>query len=225
MAFRFNKIVSLGAKSIWMHLLRSMLTALGIIFGVASVIAMLAIGEGASQQAQEQIARLGSRNIIVKTVKPPENQTNDGSEESLLEYGLRYSDADRFRQTIPDIDVVVPIRKNQAQASYLNKRVPVEVVGTVSWFSQMNSINLVAGRFLTEMDMEYTKSVCVVDGGVVEKLYGFDESLGQEIKINGHYYTIVGITEVQASESEESSGGVAGLVYMPITTSKAFFGE
>ena len=69
--FRLKRTFKLGIKSLWMHRLRSTLTALGIIFGVASVIAMLAIGEGASQQAQEQIARLGSRNIIIKTINHP----------------------------------------------------------------------------------------------------------------------------------------------------------
>ena len=72
--FRLKRTMKLGIKSLWMHRLRSTLTALGVIFGVSSVIAMLAIGEGASQHAQEQIARLGSQNIIIKTVEPPVEQ-------------------------------------------------------------------------------------------------------------------------------------------------------
>ena len=68
MFFRSKRTIKLGVKSLWMHKLRSTLTALGIIFGVSSVIAMLAIGEGASQDAQEKIAQLGSNNIIIKTV-------------------------------------------------------------------------------------------------------------------------------------------------------------
>ncbi len=233
MFFRFNRIISLGAKSLWMHKLRAVLTALGIIFGVSSVIAMLAIGEGASKEAQDQIARLGSRNIIIKTVKPPEKQTNDGTQESMLEYGLRYSDADRFRETIPDVEIVIPVRRNQSQASYLNRRVPVEVVGTVSWYPEMSPIKMLGGRFLTPMDVDYVQSVCVVDVGVVDKLFGFDDPLGQNIKIQGHYYKVVGIAtlastsaaEVGGSGASSGSGGVAGSIYMPVTTSKAFFGE
>ncbi|MEQ1750880.1 MAG: ABC transporter permease, partial [Prosthecobacter sp.] len=68
------RTISLGLKSIWLNKLRSFLTALGVIFGVASVIAMLAIGEGASYEAQEQIRRLGSQNIILESVKPPDGQ-------------------------------------------------------------------------------------------------------------------------------------------------------
>jgi putative ABC transport system permease protein len=227
MFYRISRIISLGAKSLWMHKLRSVLTALGIIFGVSSVIAMLAIGEGASKDAQERIARLGSRNIIIKTVKPPQSQSNDGTQETLLEYGLRYSDAQRFRQTIPDVEIVVPLRRNSAQSSYLNKRVSVEIVGTVSWYTEMSPLNIIAGRFLTEIDVEHSQPVCVIDDGVVDKLFGFDDPLEQNLKIDGSYYRVVGIArKSEASDDDQSGGGgFAGSVYIPITTSKARFGE
>ena len=73
--FRLKRTLKLGIKSLWMHRLRSTLTALGIIFGVSSVIAMLAIGEGASADAQRKIAQLGSHNIIIKTQDPPEEKS------------------------------------------------------------------------------------------------------------------------------------------------------
>jgi putative ABC transport system permease protein len=69
--FSVKRTVKLGIKSLWLHRLRSVLTTLGIVFGVCSVIAMLAIGEGASQATQEVIARLGSTNLIIETVEPP----------------------------------------------------------------------------------------------------------------------------------------------------------
>jgi len=92
-----------GLKSLWLHRLRSLLTVLGIVFGVCSVIAMLAIGEGASFEAQEQIKNLGSQNIILESVKPPEEQKiSEKSEQSeVLEYGLTYKDLKRIRATIP----------------------------------------------------------------------------------------------------------------------------
>ena len=114
--FRLKRTTKLGVKSLWMHKLRSTLTALGIIFGVSSVIAMLAIGEGASQAAQEQIARLGSRNIIIKTVPPPEDKDVSSQNQSMREYGLTYLDAERFHNSIPNIEVVVPSRRLPQQA-------------------------------------------------------------------------------------------------------------
>ena len=78
------RTVTLGLKTIWLHKLRSFLTALGVVFGVASVIAMLAIGEGASHEAQEQIKKLGSQNIILQSVKPPDSEGGAGETRSMV---------------------------------------------------------------------------------------------------------------------------------------------
>src|SRR3989441_10583222 len=87
---RLKRTIRLGLKSLWLHRLHSLLTALGIVFGVCSVIAMLAIGEGASHEAQEQIKNLGSQNIILRSVKPPEEQkVSNSGQRYVLEYGLK----------------------------------------------------------------------------------------------------------------------------------------
>src|SRR5689334_25356560 len=107
-----KRVVRLGVKSLWLHRLRSLLTVLGIVFGVCSVIAMLAIGEGASFEAQEHIKTLGSQNIILRSVKPPEEQkvSDKGSQSYVLQYGITYKDIDRIRSTIPGVTVVLPSR-------------------------------------------------------------------------------------------------------------------
>src|SRR5919108_1440073 len=88
---RLKRAVRLGVKSLWLHKLRSLLTVLGIVFGVCSVIAMLAIGEGASHEAQEQIKNLGSQNIILRSVKPPEEQKPSNNQaNNVLDYGIKY---------------------------------------------------------------------------------------------------------------------------------------
>src|SRR3989440_5301295 len=92
---RLKRTVRLGIKSLSLHRLRSLLTVLGIVFGVCSVIAMLAIGEGASFEAQEQIKNLGSQNVILRSIKPPEEQNvseRGGNERYGLQYGLAYSE-------------------------------------------------------------------------------------------------------------------------------------
>src|SRR5512147_2395598 len=107
-----KRTVRLGLKSLWTHRLRSFLTVLGIVFGVCSVIAMLAIGEGASYEAQEQIKNLGSQNIILRSVKPPDDKkaATQQSGQYLLVYGLTYVDIRTIQQTIPGVVVVVPGR-------------------------------------------------------------------------------------------------------------------
>jgi putative ABC transport system permease protein len=220
-----------------MHRLRSTLTTLGIIFGVSSVISMLAIGEGASRQAQEQIARLGSLNIIVKTIKPLEDQGSTTQEQTMVEYGLTYVDAERFRNSIPDVQVVVPSRRVPQQARYRNRKVSTEILGTVPWFTDISPIRLLRGRFLSSVDMHHKQGVCVVDEQVVTELFAFDDPIGQDVKIASDYYRVVGIVSVHDSQTPgsnitgsvpaaPSSGGAnVGTIYIPLTTVKDRFGE
>src|ERR1044071_6920799 len=107
LSFQFISTVRLGIKSLLLHKLRSVLTMLGIIFGVCSVIAMLAIGEGASYEAQQAIKKLGSQNIIIRSVKPPEDTKQSGIGRSMqLDYGLTYDDGARIQTTIDRKSVV-----------------------------------------------------------------------------------------------------------------------
>src|SRR6266481_2712820 len=98
---RHLRTIQLGVKSLMLHKMRSVLTMLGIIFGVCSVIAMLAIGEGASYEAQQAIKKLGSANIIIRSVKPPEDNKSGGNSgrSYAVEYGLSYNDAARLQST------------------------------------------------------------------------------------------------------------------------------
>src|SRR5688572_33414874 len=102
----------LGLKNLHLHKLRSLLTALGIIFGVAAVIIMVAIGEGTKQAAMEQIRQLGANNILVRSVRPPEGSDSTQSSQRFLDYGLKRTDLERLR-TLPGIRTVVPVRDTE----------------------------------------------------------------------------------------------------------------
>ncbi len=235
--FRLKRTIKLGIKSLWMHGLRSTLTTSGIIFGVSSVIAMLAIGEGASQHAQDQIARLGSQNIIIKTVEPPEEEQSSG-QRVVRDYGLTYADAERFNNSIPNIEVVVPSRILPQRAWYRNRKVAAEVIGTVPWFPDISTVRLLRGRFLSSIDMHYKQGVCVLDENVVTELFAFDDPMYQDVKIATDYYRVVGIVTQQAIVSDLQTfdnqvpaaapgqgGANAGNIYIPLTTIKDRFGE
>jgi len=220
-----------------MHRLRSTLTMLGIIFGVSSVIAMLAIGEGASRDAQEKIAQLGSNNIIIKTTEPVEEQSAGGQRQTLKEYGLTYADAERFRSGIPDVQVIVPNRRLSQQAQYRTHRVSIEVIGTVPWYPEISQLRLKFGRFLSSTDMHYKQGVCIVDENLVKELFGFDSPLGQHVKVASDYYRVIGIAAEQSSTTASSaigqkeaqtakkSGARLGSIYIPLTTVRERFGE
>jgi len=222
--FRARRTIKLGAKSLWLHKLRSGLTALGIVFGVASVVAMLAIGEGASYEAQEQIKKLGRDNIIVSSVKPPGEKASSTQGNTLKEYGLTYDDIERIKTTIPGVEVVVPVREIKVEAKYRQRKTDALLLGTVPWFLDVRRLPLMAGRFLTTTDMKQYKSSAVVDTQAAEDLFQYENPIGKYIKINSACYHVVGIVD----DSIMSSGaGTASSrrVFIPITTARSRFGE
>ncbi|MHC4171600.1 MAG: ABC transporter permease [Planctomycetota bacterium] len=220
-----------------MHRLRSALTTLGIIFGVCSVIAMLAIGEGASQEAQEAIARLGSTNLLAETVKPPRERTDTGETEGMHSYGLTYKDAESIRNTIPDVEVVVPIREIDHEARYLNRKAAIKMVGTIPWYAEISPIHMLRGRFLSSIDLHQQLKVCVVDEQLVSALFGFDDPLGKDVRIQGNCYRVVGVAGAPPLTGEQndfgenlpvatdSDSGAVGSIYLPLSTVKSRFTE
>jgi len=227
LGFRVQRTVRMGLKSLWLHKLRSVLTALGIIFGVCSVIAMLAIGEGASFEAQEQIRALGSNNIIVNSVKPPEETSAAAEQTRSLKYGLTYLDAERIRATIPNIEVVVPARNIRRHIVNGRFRVDGNLVATVPWFREVANRSLARGRFLTTVDMRARSPVCVLNEPVARSLFPLEDPLGKSIRAGGDCFDVVGI--LRASTVKAGSGAqepTAGLeVYIPMTTAEGRYGD
>ena len=211
--FRLKRSVILGVKSLWMHKLRSMLTALGIVFGVASVIAMLAIGEGASFEAQEQIKNLGSQNIILQSVKPT-SDTSAGEEERslILEYGLTYRDLEQIQETIPGVEVVVPGRRLKDYLWNVSRSIDAEVLGTVPWYPEMRNRAMKEGRFFSRLEMDDRVNVCVLTEDLAQALFPFSSPLGREIRLQSSYYRVIGIIESPgvSVEAMAGSGGMIG---------------
>ena len=231
--FRLKRSIILGVKSLWMHKLRSLLTAMGIVFGVCSVIAMLAIGEGASYEAQQQIKDLGSQNIILESVKPSSKTTAGEQERSLiLEYGLTYNDISQIRATVPGVLVTIPSREvkdfiwNEAQ------NVDGAAVGTVAWFPEMRNRKVVRGRFFTELEMSMRSPVCVLSKSLARQLFPLSEPIGDTVRIQTSYFRVIGVIEddpaVAAANDEKEAAGDQGdgmEMMIPITTLEDHFGE
>ena len=232
-----KRTLKLGIKSLWMHRLRSALTTLGIVFGVCSVIAMLAIGEGASREAQELIARLGSRNLIIETVEPPEERADTSDARRMRTYGLTYKDAESIRNSLPDVEVVVPIREIDQEARYGSRKAAIKIIGTIPWYTEVSPLHVVHGRFLSSIDLHQQQSVCVVDEQLVSGLFGFDEPLGKDIRIKGTCYRVIGIAGTPSAGNKRngssstmaatggSDGGATGGIYLPLSTAKSRFTE
>ncbi len=236
---RFRRTVVLGMKSLWMHKLRSLLTALGIVFGVCSVIAMLAIGEGASYEAQQQIKNLGSQNIILQSVKPSGSDNSAGEERSMiLEYGLTLRDIEQIQSTIPGVSVLVPGRKIKDYIWHQSNNVDATVLGTVPWYPEMRNRKLVAGRFFSDMAMKGSNNICVLNERLAKKLFPLSTPIGKEVRLQQGYYRVVGIIEARATgvnlNGKQGLGGTAGgteegedemEMLIPLTTLRERFGE
>lgn len=228
---RLRRAVRLGVKSLWLHRLRSLLTVLGIVFGVCSVIAMLAIGEGASFEAQERIKSLGSQNIILRSVKPPEEQkvSDKNSQSIVLQYGLTYKDVKAIRATIPGVTIVLPSRNIREYAWNISRRVDCEVVGTVPWYPEMRNHRVAEGRFFTDLDMDSQTSVCVLGAEMVTALFPLDSPLGKHVRVGANYYQVIGVMEPRGAEPQSGEAAadkpIAQRMFIPLETARMRYGE
>ncbi len=223
--FRAKRLLRIGFKSLWRHKLRSGLTVLGITFGVCSVIAMLAIGQGAGHEAQQQIAALGSHNIIIQSVPPP---SEEGDNEYIIEYGLRYVDAERINRNVPDISVLAQARKIRQTARYGSRHIETHIVGTSPWYPQVSNLRTRDGRFFDENDMHSRRSVCVVGRKVAEVLFPFGGATGNIIGVGERRYRVIGVLggagRGEAEEVDLRSDPDSD-IYIPMTTLQAQFGD
>ena len=227
--------VRLGVKSLALHKLRSILTMLGIIFGVCSVIAMLAIGEGASYSAQEEIKKLGSRNIIVRSLKPPDDaraqSSGGGGRGGALDYWLTYQDGARLQSTIPGVQQVLPMRIIRENVRFDQNTVACQIIGTLSAYPDIAGVDLIRGRFLVHLDEANQENVCVLTIGLAERLFPYQDPLQHSVKIDEFYYRVVGLVqERNLPEHRAQSGQMEGEpldnnVYIPLATSRSRFGE
>jgi putative ABC transport system permease protein len=232
-AARLQRAVRLGIRSLWLHRLRSLLTVLGIVFGVCSVIAMLAIGEGASEEAQEQIKSLGSQNIIIRSIKPTANQkiSGQGNQSYVLQYGITYTDVDCIRETIPGITVMMPARTIHDYVWNLTRRVDAEIVGTVPWYPSMHNHRLARGRFFTQIEMDHQTSVCVLGAEMVPLLFPLSAPLGGQVRVGSNYYKVIGVMEARGAPDKSDVGAGAKdqsaryRMFIPLETAKLRYGE
>ncbi|MFM2177016.1 MAG: hypothetical protein RL015_1114 [Verrucomicrobiota bacterium] len=223
------RTISLGMKSIWLNKLRSFLTALGVIFGVASVVAMLAIGEGASHEAQEQIRRLGSQNIILESVKPPDGQGSSAESRSMvLEYGLTARDMQQIRQTVPGIELVVPSRILTENIWNFDRSVDGQILGVLPVYPEMRNRQLLSGRFFTDLEMNEKLPVCVLNQGAAAELFPLSTPIGKSVRVKGYYYRIVGIIENEGQRVGSDNGGIKtadSQLLIPFSTLMDQYGE
>jgi len=217
---RFTHTVQLGLKNLMLRKLRSGLTILGIIFGVASVITMLAVGNGAAHEAQERIKKLGSNNIIIESIKPSEQDEEDNDE--TISFGLTRRDVKTFDEAIPGIADIATQRIMNETAIYRDIERSIELIGTQPKMNQVSSIPIHQGRFLCQLDETQQNTVCIINKSLANELFAYLNPINQIIRIKKVYYTVVGVTE-ELGESEQTTQ--SHRVYIPISTMSSRYGD
>ncbi|MBN2450846.1 MAG: ABC transporter permease [Lentisphaeria bacterium] len=225
---KISRMVKLGLRSLVGHKLRSFLTALGIIFGVSSVIAMLAIGEGASFEAREQIRAMGSTNIIVRSRKPDEPTTSKDANQHLSVYGLTYDDALRIQVLFPRVIVQVPARILSESLRRGQTQLQARIVGTVPWHLDRSAAALEVGRFLCPEDVTDVANVVVLGNSAVRELFPLVYPIGQTVQIGSQAFTVVGVT--RAASGPRQGGANAPredvhVAYIPVSAAVKRFGK
>ena len=220
MSFNWLRTLQLGVKSLLLHPLRSLLTVLGIFIGVASVIWLLAIGEGISQEAQRQIAGLGAKNIIVRSVELPSEMT--ASNFGTLPHGITRDDFHRINDTVPTIARSLPIRELRQRFGYAGRMVDGRLVGCTSEYADVTQLRVARGRFLSDSDIVHKHNYCVLAHGTAQTLFPFENPIGRSIHIEQDYYVVVGVMKKRRPTSG-IGGSLSGQdfdrdVYIPIST-------
>lgn len=183
---QFSQGVRMAWKSIAANKLRTLLTMLGIVIGVASVIILVAIGNGTKQDVEEQMASLGT-NLLSITI------TGRGAVSSLT-----LEEAEELGE-LEGIKAVSPIVSGNAQAKYKTNNMNVSVEGITPAYEEVRDVHIQSGRYITSIDIEYRQKVALIGSGAAEELFGNSDPVGEYISLNGNRYTVVGLLEEQGS--------------------------
>jgi putative ABC transport system permease protein len=218
--------IALGINNLLLHKLRSFLTMLGVVFGVASVIAMIAVGEGASKEALDQIRKLGSQNIIISSAKPMEEESASNVQVRMSIYGLLYEDELRIAESFPTVKRTVPVKVVRKEGRLRESALEMRIIGTTpSWFELVRR-PVLAGRILTPRDMESRASVVVLTEHGARRLLATEHTVGEHLRLGGEYFQVVGIVQNAAG----NSGGIqtpdqATDAYIPIPVARERYGD
>ncbi|MBL7870419.1 MAG: ABC transporter permease [Cyclobacteriaceae bacterium] len=205
--------------------MRSLLTALGIIFGVAAVIAMLAIGNGAQQEILNQIKLVGVNNIVIKPIieqkeEKLDEQANGKKEKKKFSPGLTIRDVHSIRTTIPGLERVSPEIILNTNVIRNGIRRSAKLVGVEPTYFEIYDFQMAEGRMFNDEQMRLGSSVCIIGSGLKSRFFPTENAIGKSIKVGPHWLTIVGVMrERLVSESSISKLGIRDFnmdVYAPL---------
>jgi putative ABC transport system permease protein len=197
--------LKMGLTSLFAHKLRSLLTMLGMIFGVGAVVAMLSITAGAQKEMMSFIDQLGVNNIIVEAREAVDR--NELQAVRAISPGLSFRDFRAISENVSGLAAITPRKrfKPQKLLPKTNQDSP-QLIGVYPNFVEINSLKLVSGRFFTEEEDKSSAPVCVLGETAKVNLLGYDDAVGKYVKVNDTWLQVIGVLTPQAAGDTEVEG-------------------
>ncbi len=219
------RMLRLGIKSLLLHKLRSALTMLGVVFGVGAVVAMLAVGEGASIKALAEIRALGSNNIMLTSQQSADNQAAEGNRAMVKAYGLFYDDEKRINNTFNHVKLTVPTKDLRKNAFYGERAHELLIVGTTPDWFELVPREVIVGRVMLPRDIQTSANVCVLTESGARNLLAGSGIIGESIQVGSDLYRVIGIVK-----NEQVAGGARTPdsevdAYIPINVAKERYSD
>ena len=216
----YKENIRLAIRGLIDHKFRSFLTMLGIIFGVASVITMLSIGEGAKREAIAKYQDLGVNNIIVREKKFTDQELEEVR--AKFSQGLAIQDANVIKEIVPGVLRTAPQAEINTDVKYADKSAKSNVIGITPDFVKMLNYSAEKGDFITEAQYKDNLKVCVLGAGVAATLFRNENPIGKMVKIEDQWLEVVGVLKSKAIFTE-TVGELAARdlntdIYVPLTT-------
>jgi putative ABC transport system permease protein len=221
----------MALRSLWLHKLRAFLSVLGIIIGTAAVIVLMSFGQGSMHDALEAIKRQGATNIILHSWKPPDDSTTETRVSFFATFGITAQDYNRLLALKESgaVTRLVPMRIFKQDVWYLDHKQQGRMVATTPQYTEVNQLEMAAGRFLTAEDEATMANVCTLGSALAEKLFPFEDPLDRTVRIKDFKYRVVGVVRERMP-----TGGAGGSqaaedynddVYIPLSTSRGRLGD
>ena len=211
----FTELIKMAALSLVANKLRTLLTMLGIIIGVAAVIAMVSVGMGVRSNVVSSISRLGSNMLIVMSGSSNRGGVR-GAAGSMTT--LTYDDAKAIKSRVKNIDYVSPTVQGSYQVVYGHENWSTTVTGVIPEYAAIQSLTMQSGIFFTEHDVDVRNRVAVIGPTVATNLFNTVNPVGKKIRIGNAPYTVIGLL----ASKGQSTGGMDqdDVVLIPLTTAQ-----
>ena len=208
--------VSVGLAALKRNKLRSVLTTLGIIIGIAAVVAVVSVGGGAEHLMLAELERIGGAGMIV-CFRKEAFRREDGSyvENKHPEY-IEYEDLDFLLENCPSLKTATALGEMNFTVSHKNVNQSLQVQGVTPFYEEVNNWYIQSGRFITQSDIERREPICVIGSEVRKDLFKMEDPIGLELKINTERFTVIGVMEEKGNSM--ASEGWDNRVIIPLTT-------